>query len=91
MAEREYEFEVWQDGSMVAGASSPDRQRAMNDACHYIAVYSQDGPVELYEVTRTLLHAQPQSLLDEFSNEELSEWDGSQEPRVLAGKTTGEA
>ena len=45
------EFEVWQDEMMVAGTSGP-RAMALADAQHYYLIYSQDGPVKLYEVTR---------------------------------------
>lgn len=43
------EYEIHQDGMMVAGASG---KNALADALHYCAVYGQDGPVELFEVTR---------------------------------------
>lgn len=48
-----HEFEVWQDGLPVASASSEDRAAAVREALHYAAVYSQDGPVSIYEVKRT--------------------------------------
>lgn len=51
MAERETELEIWQDGMCVAGVSSADRLAAFSEAAHYTMVYSQDGPVELFEVT----------------------------------------
>jgi hypothetical protein len=41
-----FEFEVWQDDVMVASASGP---------MHYAAQYQQDGPVRVFEVTRTLV------------------------------------
>lgn len=37
--EREVQYEVWQDGMMVAASTDPA------DAKHYLAVYGQDGPV----------------------------------------------
>ncbi len=49
----EYEFEVWQDGIPAAEAASIDRERALREAFHYAAMYGQDGPVRIMEVTRT--------------------------------------
>lgn len=43
-------FELWQDGMMVANASGP-RDRAKSEIEHYAFVYSQDGPVEIKEVS----------------------------------------
>lgn len=43
------EYEIHQDGMMVAGASG---ENALAEALHYCAEYGQDGPVELFEVTR---------------------------------------
>lgn len=48
----EHEFEVWQGDEMVAAASSGNRLSALREAAHYVAVYSQDGPCEVVEVTR---------------------------------------
>lgn len=44
MREPTAEFEVWQDGMMVASGSGP-RDRAMAEMAHYATVYGQDGPV----------------------------------------------
>lgn len=44
---QEYEYEVVQDGIVVASAWSRDRERALAEASHYAAVYAQDGPVIL--------------------------------------------
>lgn len=44
---REYEYEVVQDGIVVASAWGRDRARVLAEASHYAAVYAQDGPVEL--------------------------------------------
>ena len=52
------EFEVWQDGMMVASCSGPE-EAAKREALHYAAQYEQDGPIELYRVDRT--HLQPNS------------------------------
>ena len=39
-AETDIQFEVWQDGDMVATADS------LSDAEHFMVVFGQDGPVE---------------------------------------------
>jgi hypothetical protein len=44
---QEYEFQVVQDGIVVASAWSRDRERALAEAAHYAAMYAQDGPVIL--------------------------------------------
>ena len=49
-----FEFEVWQGDEMVASASGP-RDEALREAMHYAAQYQQDGPVRVFEVTRTLV------------------------------------
>jgi len=46
------EFEVWQDDMCVAGTMGSN---ALNEIKHYAAQYKQDGPIEVYEVTRTLI------------------------------------
>lgn len=52
----DFEFEIWQDGLPVAETAGRDRatalREAMREAMHYMAVYGQDGPVKLFEVTR---------------------------------------
>lgn len=48
------EFEVIQDDMPVASSSGP-RSRAYAEIQHYAAVYGQDGPVEVFEITRTLV------------------------------------
>lgn len=50
----ESEFEVWQGDEMVASASGP-RDAALREATRYAAQYEQDGPVRVFEVTRTLV------------------------------------
>ena len=47
----ETEFELVQDGMPVARAVG-SREFAWQEIQHYAAVYSQDGPVEIYEITR---------------------------------------
>lgn len=49
-----FEFEVWQGDEMVASASGP-RDDALREAIHYVAQYEQDGPVRVFEITRTLV------------------------------------
>ena len=49
-----FEFEVWQGDEMVASASGP-RDDALREAMHYAEQYEQDGPVRVFEVTRTLV------------------------------------
>jgi hypothetical protein len=42
----EFEFEIWQGGSMEAGGVTSDAKTALEEADHYAAMYGQDGPVE---------------------------------------------
>jgi catalase (peroxidase I) len=49
---QEFEFELMQDGLRVASSWGPDRDRVWADILHYAMMYSQDGPVAIYEVTR---------------------------------------
>ena len=51
----EFEFEIWQDGMPVASTTSENRSAALKDAMHYMAMYGQDGPVKLFEVTRRIV------------------------------------
>jgi hypothetical protein len=51
MTDREFEFGVFQGGIMVASAGSRNRDEAFKEAMHYAAIYSQDGPVIVREVT----------------------------------------
>ncbi|MGB6105683.1 MAG: hypothetical protein WBF88_17710 [Pusillimonas sp.] len=45
------EFELIQDGTPMASTFGK-REDALREIQHYAAVYSQDGPVEIYEITR---------------------------------------
>jgi len=45
------EFEVWQEGIMVACSSGP-REDAMREIRHYASQYAQDGQIEVFEVIR---------------------------------------
>ena len=49
-----FEFEVWQDEFIVASASGT-REEALREAMNYATQYEQDGPVRVFEVTRTLV------------------------------------
>lgn len=42
---REYEYDLIQDGVVVASVSSADRDAAWRDIQHYAAKYVQDGEV----------------------------------------------
>ncbi len=44
---KEYEFELYQDGIMVAGGSGTVLADVRREALHYASVYAQDGPVKL--------------------------------------------
>ena len=44
--QRDREFQIKQDGMVVAGACGPGSE---SHAMHYAAVYSQDGPVIVQE------------------------------------------
>lgn len=44
---QEYEYEVIQDGIVVASAWGRDKQRVLSEAMHYAMMYAQDGPVEV--------------------------------------------
>lgn len=48
----EAEFEIYQNDDIVASSSGP-RDQAWREIMHYAAVYGQDGPVEVFEITRT--------------------------------------
>lgn len=54
----EYEYEVWQDGTLQAGGRENDYTSAQLEANHYAMMYIQDGPVEIiiYE-KRRVAHA----------------------------------
>jgi hypothetical protein len=51
-----WEIEIWQEDQMVASVSSGVRLTVLQEAAHYAAVYSQDGPVEVMEVYRAPLN-----------------------------------
>ena len=48
------EFDVFCNDDHVAGTSGP-REQALREAMNYAMQYTQDGPIEVYEVTRTLI------------------------------------
>lgn len=43
----EIEFEIWQDGEVVAAGITTNAKAAFQEADHYALVYGQDGPVEI--------------------------------------------
>ncbi|WP_242137016.1 hypothetical protein [Sphingomonas sp. TREG-RG-20F-R18-01] len=46
----EEQYGIRQGGSFVAKVSiGPSEDRALSEAMHYLAVYAQDGPVELWK------------------------------------------
>jgi hypothetical protein len=44
MEEPWFEFEVVQNGTVVASAGSADEDAARREAMHYAMMYAQDGP-----------------------------------------------
>lgn len=49
LSDSDTEYEIHQDGAMQAGASG---KNALVEIQHYAAQYSQDGPIEVFKVTR---------------------------------------
>jgi hypothetical protein len=47
----EAEFEIRQEGMTVAATFGP-REKALEEARHYAAVYGQDGPTEIVEIIK---------------------------------------
>ena len=45
MPREEHKFYLRQGGIVVASASGTNLKDVVREACHYVAVYSQDGPV----------------------------------------------
>ncbi len=41
------EYELWQDGVMVASVSASNEADAQREINHYALMHSQDGPVEI--------------------------------------------
>ncbi|WP_374453773.1 hypothetical protein [Phenylobacterium sp.] len=39
-----FEFDVWQEGVIVASVSAADEETAFAEAMHYAMMYAQDGP-----------------------------------------------
>lgn len=52
------EFQITQDGFIVAGAEGP-RDQAWAEIQRYAAQYAEDGPVEIWEVTRRRIEGEP--------------------------------
>jgi hypothetical protein len=53
----EEEYELHQHDQIVAGASG---KNAYQEILHYAAQYSQDGPVEIFKVTRMKINPKEQ-------------------------------
>ena len=53
MNEFGYEFEIECDEMWVASANSDNREEALKEAIRYAMLYSQDGPVKMFEVFKT--------------------------------------
>lgn len=51
------EFELWQDGMMVASVSAANYDDAKREILHYAAMYGQDGPVEIRDPSGKVLAA----------------------------------
>lgn len=43
----EYEFELWQDGMMVAEVAGDDLNSCRREIMHYAMMYAQDGPCQI--------------------------------------------
>ena len=52
MDPEESEFQIRCAGEDAAWTCGP-REQALAEARHYAAIYSQDGPVEIYEIHKT--------------------------------------
>lgn len=50
-----FEFEVWQDGMSVAETGAKYRHDALIEIQRYARVYGQNGPIQVFEVTRQQL------------------------------------
>lgn len=55
MNQQTIDYEIWQDDMMVASVSGlpENKHRSFNEAVNYARQYVQDGPVQMFEVTRT--------------------------------------
>lgn len=45
--DKDFTFELWQDGIMVASVSSVVEEHALDEIAHYALMYGQDGPCEI--------------------------------------------
>ncbi len=44
-----YQYDLIQNGMVVASVIAPTRKAALKDISHYALIYGQDGPVEIKE------------------------------------------
>lgn len=44
---KEYHFEIWQGGIVVAGGSGPDAEEVCQEMVRYATQYVQDGPIKI--------------------------------------------
>ena len=54
--DKDAEYELIQDDVLCAGTSGPS---ALKEIMHYAEQYAEDGPIEIYKVTRTRIAALP--------------------------------
>lgn len=47
MTRREYHFEIWQRGVVVAEGSGPDLHEVGREMVYYAVQYVQDGPITI--------------------------------------------
>ena len=45
--DEEYEFQIWQGGTIVALGSGADLDAVRRDMLHYAMQYVQDGPIKI--------------------------------------------
>lgn len=78
--EERSEFEVWQNDEMVASTSGP-RDEARREAMNYAKQYAEDGPVQIFEVTRTLVpNMTDRERFEEWANLSIGMIERSTEP-----------
>lgn len=47
--QKEYQYDLIQDGIIVASVICSSREAALKEITHYATIYSQDGAVEIKE------------------------------------------
>lgn len=50
---QQWDYQLWQDGVMVAAVSAGNKEDALREINHYAMMYSQDGPVEIRDLQAT--------------------------------------